>query len=140
MALVKCSECQNSISDQADSCPKCGCPVATSTSNSNNYSDTDNVKCPFCQTTIDINATVCRGCDAKHGYIYDKRYGVIGKTGSIITLVIIIPIVLVGLGLIAGADEAAVRFMYLILFGIPIFAAVKTAWKLKNGPYWYKSK
>jgi hypothetical protein len=27
MALVKCSECKNEISDQAVSCPKCGNPV-----------------------------------------------------------------------------------------------------------------
>lgn len=24
MALIKCPECNNQISDQADSCPKCG--------------------------------------------------------------------------------------------------------------------
>lgn len=27
MALFKCTECGNTISDKTDSCPKCGCPV-----------------------------------------------------------------------------------------------------------------
>lgn len=28
MALIKCSECGNEVSDKAASCPKCGNPVA----------------------------------------------------------------------------------------------------------------
>lgn len=27
MALIKCSECGKEISEQASSCPKCGCPT-----------------------------------------------------------------------------------------------------------------
>lgn len=27
MALIKCSECGNEVSDQANSCPKCGAPL-----------------------------------------------------------------------------------------------------------------
>lgn len=27
MALIKCSECGNEVSDKATSCPKCGCPI-----------------------------------------------------------------------------------------------------------------
>lgn len=27
MALIKCPECGNEISDKAYSCPKCGCPI-----------------------------------------------------------------------------------------------------------------
>lgn len=29
MSLVNCKECKKEISDQATSCPGCGCPVAT---------------------------------------------------------------------------------------------------------------
>ena len=29
MALIKCSECGNEVSDRAKSCPKCGCPIQT---------------------------------------------------------------------------------------------------------------
>lgn len=27
MALIKCSDCQNDVSDKAPACPKCGCPI-----------------------------------------------------------------------------------------------------------------
>ena len=27
MALIKCVECNNSVSDRAEFCPKCGCPI-----------------------------------------------------------------------------------------------------------------
>lgn len=30
MALIKCSECQNDVSDKAIACPKCGAPIAAS--------------------------------------------------------------------------------------------------------------
>src|SRR5674476_1417555 len=29
MALINCSECSKEISDKADVCPQCGCPVAS---------------------------------------------------------------------------------------------------------------
>ena len=29
MALIKCSECGNEVSEQANSCPKCGAPIKT---------------------------------------------------------------------------------------------------------------
>ena len=28
MALIKCPECENQVSDKAGSCPHCGCPIA----------------------------------------------------------------------------------------------------------------
>lgn len=28
MALIKCTECGNMVSDKADRCPHCGCPVS----------------------------------------------------------------------------------------------------------------
>lgn len=30
MALIKCSECGTEVSDRADKCPKCACPIGTS--------------------------------------------------------------------------------------------------------------
>ncbi len=29
MALIKCPDCGNEVSDKAPSCVKCGCPLAT---------------------------------------------------------------------------------------------------------------
>ena len=31
MALIKCPECGKQISDQAEACPKCGCPIEPKT-------------------------------------------------------------------------------------------------------------
>jgi hypothetical protein len=28
MALIRCNECNNQVSDQAEACPECGAPVA----------------------------------------------------------------------------------------------------------------
>lgn len=39
MALINCPECSTSVSDKAISCPSCGCPIATQ---STNNSDTRN--------------------------------------------------------------------------------------------------
>lgn len=32
MALTNCPECSNQVSDQATSCPKCGCPIKSGVS------------------------------------------------------------------------------------------------------------
>ena len=37
MAIIKCPECQNEISDKALSCPKCGYPIASETVNSQTH-------------------------------------------------------------------------------------------------------
>ena len=29
MALIKCTECGTEVSDKADKCPKCACPIST---------------------------------------------------------------------------------------------------------------
>lgn len=41
MALVKCSECGNDVSDQAAACPKCGAPVARAPSPTPSRGDAD---------------------------------------------------------------------------------------------------
>ena len=50
MALIKCSECKEEISDKALKCPHCGCP------------NNPKVKCPECNTDIDKNASTCSNC------------------------------------------------------------------------------
>ena len=39
MALIKCTECGNPVSDKANNCPHCGCPVEP---------DVEAKKCPEC--------------------------------------------------------------------------------------------
>ena len=43
MSLIKCSECGKEISDKADTCPGCGCPIEESNSTSVKY-----IKCGNC--------------------------------------------------------------------------------------------
>lgn len=49
MALIKCPECGNMISDKALKCPKCGCPtgrIAIQSSNRYNYGEPEDVSAP----------------------------------------------------------------------------------------------
>lgn len=42
MAMIQCKECSKEISDQAETCPNCGCPT-------NKKSNSENVKTMFCR-------------------------------------------------------------------------------------------
>lgn len=37
MAIIKCPECQNEVSDKASACPKCGYPIASEKTNSQTH-------------------------------------------------------------------------------------------------------
>ena len=40
MAMIKCSECGNDVSDKAGSCPNCGAPISNSPSSSRTIEET----------------------------------------------------------------------------------------------------
>ena len=49
MSLIKCKECGKEISDQASSCPHCGCPINPSAQSiSVNMNNGPSIKCPKC--------------------------------------------------------------------------------------------
>ena len=50
MALIKCSECGNDVSDKAKACPNCGCPVKAP------------IWCPECNSEIKESDTTCSNC------------------------------------------------------------------------------
>ena len=56
MALIQCRECGQMISDQAHSCPKCGCPVNSSVNNTrlgnNSWEDTQFMGAPDNEVVI----------------------------------------------------------------------------------------
>ena len=53
MALILCKECNREISDKAEICPHCGCPVKES----------KNKKfCIYCGESIDKECIVCPKC------------------------------------------------------------------------------
>ncbi len=55
MALIKCPECGNDVSDKAKKCPHCG------------Y-DKERKYCPECGTMLTIDAPSCTNC----GYTFNK--------------------------------------------------------------------
>lgn len=50
MALIKCNECKEEMSDKALKCPHCGCP------------NNPKVKCPECNSDIEKSANTCPNC------------------------------------------------------------------------------
>ena len=69
MALIKCPECGKEISDQASSCPNCGCPI--SISNNQQPHHTKEPKRGGCLKTIFIFFVICIG--AIIAVIYSKK-------------------------------------------------------------------
>ena len=53
MALIKCNECGNDVSDKAKSCPRCGYPISE---------DFKQVRCQFCGDIIPANFSKCPSC------------------------------------------------------------------------------
>ncbi|MBP3469718.1 MAG: zinc-ribbon domain-containing protein [Lachnospiraceae bacterium] len=52
MSLIKCKECGKEISDQASSCPHCGCPINPNAQSINvNMNNGPSIKCPKCGST-----------------------------------------------------------------------------------------
>ncbi len=66
MALIKCKDCNNDISDSAASCPKCGAPVPITIGSGQE-------QCPHCMTVVDENATKCPSCRAVKGYLITPK-------------------------------------------------------------------
>ncbi len=94
MALIKCSECKNKISDKATICPKCGCPVEKK------------LFCKECGKEINLNDEYCKNCGfpisttkndtskkSKNSIINNKKHKKIGIIIGIILIILIIIIV-----------------------------------------------
>ncbi|WP_260292782.1 zinc ribbon domain-containing protein [Sedimenticola hydrogenitrophicus] len=90
MALIECTECGNRLSDAAATCPTCGAPVPRTPG-------PEQEQCPFCMALVSSHATTCPSCLAKKGYLYEPRYGVFGKTGTLIWGVVVPAITVIGI-------------------------------------------
>lgn len=63
MALIKCEECGQMVSDKAAACPHCGCPM---------QSQNESVdSCPECGHSVPKTASICPNC----GYPVEKMSG-----------------------------------------------------------------
>lgn len=67
MSLIKCSECGNNVSDKAQSCPSCGCPIdiITKTLTEQQIDEANEVEliqCPECKFAVEKNEESCHEC------------------------------------------------------------------------------
>ena len=124
MALVKCKDCENDVSESAESCPKCGAPMPKTIRD-------DQEQCPFCMTVVSSEAMVCPSCRAQKGYT-QSRGNVYGRLKTI-WFGILLPIVLMVVGQVFG--PAIGGFVVLLLL-IPVVLSVK---RLITGPVWYQT-
>lgn len=80
MALIKCIECGNNVSEYAESCPKCGCPMSVIKNkiikeNFEKENQISNEQCPLCSAKkphiiTDNIKEVCSVC----GYVFNENY------------------------------------------------------------------
>jgi RNA polymerase subunit RPABC4/transcription elongation factor Spt4 len=118
MALIECKECRNQVSDTAAACPKCGAVVPVTIG-------PDQEQCPHCMALVSKDASTCPNCRAVKGYMYEPRYGVIGKIG-VILWGLIVPIGL----------TIAIPVVGILLIPFALYAL----FRLITGPRWFQSK
>ncbi len=125
MALIKCKDCNNDVSDSAEACPKCGAPIPKVVS-------PDQEQCPFCMTVVAKSATVCSSCHAKKGYTQSR--GVV--YGKMLTLWwgILFPIIMMPVSFIFGQGFGSL--VTLILLIVVVLSVVR----LIRGPVWYQTR
>lgn len=134
MALVKCIECGNSVSDKANSCPKCGCPIADVQYNNYKINPAAETTCPHCKTLIDNSARVCKGCGAVKGYLYSRTSGV---QGIFTVLAGLIGALLLTFALITDRSFMQKDGSGVVIL-LPMSVVVWLVWKLFRGPYWFR--
>lgn len=123
MGLIKCSDCNNDVSESAEFCPKCGAPVAKTFG-------PDDEQCPFCMTVVKSQATVCPSCHAQKGYT--QASGVIYGKSQTIMMGIIVPAVI---ALIALMFQTTFGYLVALVLAVPVLLSAR---RLKTGPVWFQ--
>lgn len=83
MALIKCPECENEISNRAASCPNCGMPMrqVASTSAPVSHQNEDLLHCPKCKSTnLHIDKKGFSGGKALAGAVVAGGIGILAGT------------------------------------------------------------
>jgi RNA polymerase subunit RPABC4/transcription elongation factor Spt4 len=122
MALIKCKDCGNDISDSAAACPRCGAPVPR-------RPDPNQISCPHCSTHFSRFASVCPGCNAVKGY-WRNQFGILGVPGTVfcgIVWPLVITVFVYQVFPPLGGWMA-------LLMAIPVILSI---YRLATGPYWF---
>lgn len=61
MSLIKCSECGHEISDKAEYCVNCGCPIKNEQYNVRKFYE-EFTTCPICKTRYEKPVDTCDKC------------------------------------------------------------------------------
>lgn len=152
MALVKCPECNNEVSDKASSCPKCGVPLAASNPTQSSEEITNGIQCPFCKHQLEASAITCGFCGAEYGY-YNSKNGQVSSTlnfKSIFTFMVgsgISTVVLIGLSvwfqsrrsILALFSGMGVLVSLMFIF-FSILALINTLAMKAKGKNWWKTR
>lgn len=104
MALIKCPECGNEVSDKAAVCPNCG--VAISTIDTNTVAQNVNPEiCPECGNEIDPNTRICGNCGYNPINILNKKKQNKKKLFVIIGIIAVIIVIVLSVVLIKKANK-----------------------------------
>ena len=133
MALIKCSECQNEVSDKAKTCPNCGCPVTPGQQKQEVNFDRNAGKTAE-QYIADLNPS--NEIKKYKKYIYDVgKNEIAGRLNTIGYSIFAIVVVIAGLSIIIlisfsskGGGEALLAIPMLVVgvLNILIFFVIKT--------------
>lgn len=85
MALIKCTECGNMVSDKADRCPHCGCPVSIILGESAKAAENPPVKEPA-QRPDPVPETSATAVDPESQAAHDKKV----QKGFIFTMCLVV--------------------------------------------------
>ena len=152
MALIKCPECNNEVSDKASACPKCGAPLTASNPTQSSEKITDGIKCPFCKHQLEASAITCGFCGAEYGYYNSKNRQVSSTLNfkTIFTFMVgscISTVVLIGLSLwfqsrrsiLALFSGMGVLFSLMLIF-FSVLALINTLAMKAKGKNWWKTR
>jgi ribosomal protein L32 len=67
MAIIKCPECGNNVSEHAEICPECGYPI--SQLKKSDIKGSPKVVCPECGAEVEAGNTICKNC----GFPFSKN-------------------------------------------------------------------
>lgn len=121
MAMIKCKECNAEMSEQAEKCPKCGCP------------NVPKITCPECGESVYKNATTCPSC----GYTLNKsntNKGIVNGKSKIVAGILGILLGAFGVhNFYLGNTSKAVAQLLITILSCGFLSMISGIWGLVEG-------